>query len=283
MTEHLLRLASLSAGGALAIMLLLAVERLAGLRYAAKWRCLAWLLFCLRLAVPLTISWTGERVAAPIRVEVSADTVIYQPAPPAEPTSPTPQKPSPQPMQPDTATTQKKPVKLSEALLAVWALGAAGVLGWALLGHMRFTRYVRRWSLPILERETGELFDELKELLALRRAPRLLTCQGLRTPMLAGLLRPCLLLPGEPMELPRLRHALLHELTHFKRRDILFKTLVLWVCALHWFNPAVWLMRRAAERDLELACDDAALRVLPESERAAYGETVLRAAGKGDL
>ncbi len=95
MTEHLLRLASLSAGGALAIMLLLAVERLAGLRYAAKWRCLAWLLFCLRLAVPLTISWTGERVAAPIHVEVPADTVLYQPAPPTEPASLTPQKPSP--------------------------------------------------------------------------------------------------------------------------------------------------------------------------------------------
>ena len=96
--------------------------------------------------------------------------------------------------------------------------------------------------------------------------------------MLAGLLRPCLLLPGEPMDSARLRHALLHELTHYKRRDILFKLLVLWVCALHWFNPAVWLMRRAVERDLELACDDAALRVLPESERAAYGQTILSAA-----
>ena len=71
---------------------------------------------------------------------------------------------------------------------------------------------------------------------------------------------------------------LLHELTHYKRHDIAFKALVLWVCALHWFNPAVWLMRRAVERDLELACDDAALRVLPEDERAAYGNTVLQAA-----
>ena len=96
--------------------------------------------------------------------------------------------------------------------------------------------------------------------------------------MLAGLLHPCLLLPPKPMDDTRLRHALLHELTHCKRHDIAFKALVLWVCALHWFNPAVWLMRRAVERDLELACDDAALRVLPESERAAYGNTVLQAA-----
>lgn len=41
--------------------------------------------------------------------------------------------------------------------------------------------------------------------------------------MLAGLLRPRLLLPADAMDLPQLRHALLHELTHYKRRDIHFK------------------------------------------------------------
>lgn len=56
MADFLLRLASLSVGGAAAIALLLAVERLTDLRYAAKWRCLAWLLLCLRLAVPFTFS-----------------------------------------------------------------------------------------------------------------------------------------------------------------------------------------------------------------------------------
>ena len=283
MTEWLLRLASLSAGGALAILLLLAIERLAGLRYAAKWRCLAWLLLCLRLAVPFSVLQTRERATAPIRVEVPANVVIYQPAAPTvQPSPPSPQTPPTVPAQPrEQATTepapQKRPVTLSEALLAVWALGALGVIGWAALGHIRFLRYVRRWSAGAGERET-RVCGELKELLGLRCAPRLLTCQGLQTPMLAGLLRPCLLLPEESMEETPLRHALLHELTHYKRRDILFKLLVLWVCALHWFNPAVWLMRRAVERDLELACDDAALRVLPESERAAYGQTILSAA-----
>ncbi len=283
MTEWLLRLTSLSAGGALATLLLLAVERLAGLRYAAGWRCLAWLLLCLRLAVPFSALQTQERSAAPIRVEVPADVVIYQPsAPPAQQAIPSPQTPPTAPAQPREQTPagptpQKRPVTLSEALLAVWALGALGVAGWAALGHIRFLRYVRRWSESAGERET-RVCEELKDMLALRRAPRLLSCQGLQTPMLAGLMRPRLLLPAESMEETPLRHALLHELTHYRRHDILFKLLVLWVCALHWFNPAVWLMRRAVERDLELACDDAALRVLPERERAAYGKTILQAA-----
>lgn len=154
--------------------------------------------------------------------------MIYRPA----------TQPNPQPIQP-AATTQTdgarsepyapeteepaRTVKLSEALFVLWLLGAVGVLGWALLGHIRFTRYLRRWGSPITERETFDTLNEWKSALELRRAPRLLTCPGLETPMLAGLLRPRLLLPADAMDLPQLRHVLLHELTHYKRRDIHFK------------------------------------------------------------
>ena len=286
MAEYLLRLVSLSAGGALAIVLLLIIERAALLRYAAKWRCLAWLLLCLRLGITLSLSPIAP--AAPIRVEIPADAMVYQPAAPTLPQNT--QLPRNAPEQPAESgvteqTPQKRSIRLSDALFAVWVLGAMSVLCRAIIGHICFSRYIRRWGTPIAERRVWDTLDEWKDSLHLRAVPRLLTCPGLDTPMLAGLLCPCLLLPAETMDLPQLRHALLHELTHYKRRDILFKALVLWVCALHWFNPAVWFMRRAVERDLELACDDAALRVLPESERASYGNTVLQAAARkrGDV
>lgn len=283
MADFLLRLLSLSAGGALAILLLLVIERLAGLRYAAKWRCLAWLLLCLRLGITLSLSMNPIMPTAPIRVEVPADAVIYRPvAPQTERTPAAPQPSQNAPVQEERDTmeqaSQRRPVKLSEALFVLWALGAAGVLGWAIIGHIRFSRYLRRWGTPITEGGVWDVLNDWKAALGLRVVPQLLTCPGLDTPMLAGIFRPRLLLPPEPMGDTRLRHALLHELTHYRRHDIAFKALVLWVCALHWFNPAVWLMRRTVERDLELACDDAALRVLPEDERTAYGNTVLQAA-----
>ena len=69
----------------------------------------------------------------------------------------------------------------------------------------------------------------------------------------------------------------LHELTHLRRRDIWRKALSLWVTALYWFDPLVWLMGRAMERDGELACDEAALKRLPPEARAAYGRAVWEA------
>lgn len=68
-----------------------------------------------------------------------------------------------------------------------------------------------------------------------------------------------------------------HELTHFRRRDIPLKALVLWVKALHWFNPLMWLMARAVEQDTELACDDSTLHALPGDQRSAYGRSILQA------
>ena len=63
----------------------------------------------------------------------------------------------------------------------------------------------------------------------------------------------------EGVEEERRAFALAHEAMHARRRDLWRKALLLWVCALHWFNPLVWLLRRAAERDMEIACDAAVL------------------------
>ena len=96
-------------------------------------------------------------------------------------------------------------------------------------------------------------------------------------PVLAGVFAPKLLLPEGEIGQNALRYSLLHELTHFKRRDIWLKTLALLVNAVHWFNPFMWYMTRLVERDTELACDEAALKLLPAEEHKAYGTTILDA------
>ena len=154
------------------------------------------------------------------------------------------------------------------------------MLGWSLAAHLRFLAWLRRWATPADSPEVVRAFQSLGDQLGLSRRPRLLVCPGLKVPMLAGLFRPALLLPQGPMEGQALGYSLLHELTHYRRRDIWLKALALWVRAVHWFNPLCWLMGRLIERDTELACDEAALAALPPSEHAAYGQTILSAAAR---
>lgn len=53
------------------------------------------------------------------------------------------------------------------------------------------------------------------------------------------------------------------------------------MACLHWFNPLVWLAFCTFERDMEAACDEAAVRCRPLPERNAYCESLLHFAVQG--
>ncbi len=297
MRDFLAQLGALSLGGGAVILLLLGAGHLMRMKYAARWRCVGWLLLCLRLAVPVSLfsllPARQAQPAAPIRLELPSDRVIYTYQPPA--VRPAPSGSTAQDVQtpaPGTSSTSSAPtaqpsqetpapaftLSLSQILFVLWLLGAAAVILWALTCHLRFLRYLRRWANPVRDGDTLRLFNQTGDQLHLHARPALRQCRGLRVPMLAGLFSPVLLLPEEPLDLQSLRYSILHELTHLRRRDIWLKTLALWVRAVHWFDPLVWLMAGAIERDTELACDEAALSQLPQAEHAAYGRTILAAA-----
>ncbi len=85
--------------------------------------------------------------------------------------------------------------------------------------------------------------------------------------------------PGQQVSAAALRH----ELTHYGRRDIWYKWLVVLAAALHWFNPLVHWMGRRIALDCELACDEAVLAALPPEERVKYGELLLALAARHRL
>ena len=299
MNQILLTLGGLTLGGSAAVALLALLGQTAKSRYGARWRCWAWLLLCLRLAVPLPLlSLLQER--APIQVDVPNSPAVVQPEPApggsqnTAPTAPLPpaggQNPPNVPGEaasaaPPAAVQPEEPEKrapfpLAQSLLAVWLSGAAVMLLWSAWVHAQFLVYLRRWASPVTDDTAVQAFRQLGDQLGLRRRPRLLVCQGLKVPMLAGLFCPALLLPRGTVTGEELGLSLLHELTHYRRRDIWLKTLAMWVNALHWFNPLIWYMVRLVERDTELACDEDALRRLSPDLYAAYGQTILTAVSR---
>ena len=297
MDQILLILGTLTLGGSAAVFLLAWAGRSTRARYGAKWRCWGWLLLCLRLAVPLPLAFQGE-ARAPIQVDVpNPPAVVQQPTAPNSPGSEsTPVLPdapqhgqaqpgpsgedsaAPPPISP--APGKWRSADLSLILIAVWLTGAAVMLVWNGAAHLRFLRWLHRWSSPVDNWDAVDAFNYLGDQLGLHRRPRLLMCQGLKVPILAGTLRPAILLPQGKITGEELGFSLLHELTHYRRGDIWLKTLAMWVNALYWFNPLMWLMVRLVERDTELACDEDALRLLSPQDYSAYGQTILAAVAR---
>lgn len=163
---------------------------------------------------------------------------------------------------------------LAEALMILWLSGAALFLLYHLAGTWRLVRRARRWSLPAGEETTG-VYEAVCREMGLKRPPSLRLSATVDSPMALGLLRPLLLLPEEAFHPQELSFILRHELTHCQRHDLWYKLILLAANALHWFNPLIWLLRREAERDLELTCDDAVVAGTNLETRRAYSETLL--------
>lgn len=80
-------------------------------------------------------------------------------------------------------------------------------------------------------------------------------------PLVWGIFQSRLLLPADARNWKedQLGSVLLHELGHIKRRDPAGLLLAQFACAMHWFNPLVWVALRRMNVERERACDDLAL------------------------
>lgn len=274
---------TLSVGAVIA--LLLALGPLLEKRFKPQWRYWAWLAVAVRLAVPFNLPSPQPLVQIPAPVmEQRGESPRNAPSsltgPGGENAVPAVNiNPVDTPVQPQAsaAAPAAAPIRIPWTVLlpALWLGGGGVFLAAQLWGYSRFRRTIRRWGRSPGEEERAVLAEAMAQ--AGVTAPvELIVCRAVTSPALVGFLRPAILLP-ETLEGDALPFALLHELTHLKRRDLWYKALLVWANALHWFNPLVWLMRRRAEQDLEAACDDALLRGRDEAYRRSYGAAILSA------
>lgn len=160
----------------------------------------------------------------------------------------------------------------------LWLAGAFALAGRITVASFRFHAALRQ-SRPVRDARTLAVLQECCQRLNVHRPPAVVETECVRSPALAGLVRPRLLLPaGLPSRFTseELRHVLLHELAHLKRRDIALNWLATALQVLHWFNPAVWVAFRRMRADRELAADALASTALGERQAQPYGQTIIK-------
>jgi len=158
---------------------------------------------------------------------------------------------------------------------AVYALGAAILLLLHTLRHVRFMRRIRRWQKPVSNTQTLAMYDQVRSEMGIRRKIPLYLCPAADSPMVAGLVKPRLLLPDEGLSPTELALVLRHELTHVKRHDLFIKALQMLAVCLHWFNPLVHLMNHSMHYACEASCDESVVRGADMNARQYYSETII--------
>lgn len=148
----------------------------------------------------------------------------------------------------------------SSLLLGSWIAGGCIALWPLLLGLARGAR-CRRRAESVRDPNWRALLAFFANEVGLAGRIELKISPDIDTPMTSGVVRPVVLLPAgaEQWSAERRRIVLLHELIHVQRRDWLILVASRLACALHWFNPLVWIVARQLSVDRERACDQAVI------------------------
>ena len=151
-------------------------------------------------------------------------------------------------------------------LAYVWLIGAIALM------LLNVVRYVR---LNIKIRKNGEVIScpETREYTDRRINVRI--WENVASPFMTGIFRPTLILPKTELSEEQLHNILRHEMTHFKRHDILYKWFAEFVKCVHWFNPISWYVSKQIASECEISCDMSVTKNMTDSEEMSYVSTIL--------
>lgn len=94
-------------------------------------------------------------------------------------------------------------------------------------------------------------------------------------PLIIGLFKPVLYIPDIDISEEKFDCIIKHELTHYKRGDILYKWLAMIVSCVHWFNPTVYLLIKQIDEECEISCDYIVTKNFNEQQCICYMKTIL--------
>lgn len=151
-------------------------------------------------------------------------------------------------------------------LAYLWLTGTIALMLLNVLRYIRLNIKIRKNSEVISCPETRAYTD---------RKINVRVWENVASPFITGIFRPMLILPKTELSGEQLDNILRHEMTHFKRHDILYKWFAELVKCIHWFNPMVWYVSKQIASECEISCDMAVTKNMTNSEEMSYISTIL--------
>lgn len=165
------------------------------------------------------------------------------------------------------------------SILVIYALGLGVGLWQLLFAHYAIGKWIHKarsdlpeWILQIVE--------DCRVTMCLSREVTVQLTDRVAVPVVAGLVRPLILLPESAVDWPaeRVRAAVAHEMAHVERGDLWTQLLSQLVHCIYWPQPLVYWWNRSLRSQREAACDDRVLACYPH--RSQYARHLLDVAAE---
>lgn len=158
----------------------------------------------------------------------------------------------------------------------LWLAGAILMLVWFLYSYYSLNKKLRK-SILINNENLNYILEDSKARLNIKRNISLVLQEEINSPSLFGVFRPRILLSKEIINLKdtQIKYIFLHELAHYKRKDVVITHILLLFQIIHWFNPILWYCFKCMREDMETATDEKVLSILDDNEHREYGRALL--------
>lgn len=314
MADFLLYILKINLLAAAVILLTAMVSRNLARKYSVRWKYRIWLALAILLLLPMHVpdSWNVVEIHVPAvfsiktqQTNLPQETVMAESADSetagtqqevlrspdtVETSQAAVQQRSPENRNTgntETASVSARWISMEHAAKLAAAIWAAGVLFLgvkkALETHFA-GKALRRWNMPNWNRSLEREYRKICKSMKVKHAPRLMLNSRLNTPLLMGFCHPCICLPQTGYTAEEQELILRHELCHYRRKDLWYKLLMNLLCIVYWFNPALWWMKKEADRDIEFLCDETVMETRTVQERILYNRLLARTAvGKASV
>ena len=276
MNEFMKVLLSLSVSGTLLLLLILGLKPLYKTKFSKRWQYYIWIIVALRFLLP----FTPHTTIVGSLFEKSDTTVI---------TSEIPTNPNisvlantnnnetePIPTSRDiTAVAMREPFNIYVCLFFIWSTLALVLFVRKITIYQSFIQYIKTGNAEISDIKLLNLLSDCEEKLSIKTRVELSYNPLISSPMMIGFFRPRIVLPVGNMEDKELSYIFVHELIHYKQRDMFYKWLIQIVVCAHWFNPFVYLLEKEVNKSCELSCDEKIISVLDDKTKHEYGDTLI--------
>ncbi len=251
----------MSAAGSVLALVLLCIKPVTKRLFSPRWQYCIWLAVLIAMVLPVKVSLPAEPVLITMPENTSVQTqqsvTSENRQEPAQHTAFAETEQSRVPNIPDI------PVSLARLSGFLWLTAAVLLIMYRIIKYAVFLRTIKKHSVPECS------LENIPKRLTVRKT------ELLDAPLIVGLIKPILYLPQTEIKEDELDYILLHELTHYRRRDLLYKWFAMLVSSIHWFNPFVYIVSRQIDEECEISCDYEVCKSLTEPQKNAYMAMIL--------
>ncbi|WML33147.1 M56 family metallopeptidase [Clostridium sp. OS1-26] len=159
----------------------------------------------------------------------------------------------------------------------IWLAGVISAAIFLFIIDKRFKRKILNLE-ELKDLKFMQLLEQCKKKVNINVNIPVYVCDSFKSPCILGVFKPKIYIPRcicGKSEYKQLYHVLLHELIHYKRKDLVYNSLAVLAVIMHWFNPIIWFCMRKMKLQRECACDAYVLETIGEEEAEEYGMALI--------